>query len=61
MVNFTDKFYFGTEYYRFPTPLLEEWESDFMKMKDLGFTIVKTESSWASMEPRNGVYTWEEK
>lgn len=55
-----DRFYYGTEYYRYPTPLPENWEEDFRKMRDLGFSIIKTESAWASMEPADGVYAWEE-
>jgi len=55
-----NKFYYGTEYYRYPTPFQKEWEEDFKKMKDMNFNIIKTESAWASMEPAQGKYCWEE-
>lgn len=58
--GFKARFYYGTEYYRFPTPFPEEWKDDFRQMKKMGFNIIKSESSWASMEPRQGEYVWEE-
>lgn len=58
--DYFKKFYYGTEYYRYPTPFQNEWEHDFKQMKKLGFNIIKTESAWASMEPAEGKYAWDE-
>lgn len=41
-----NKFLFGAQYYRAPTPASENWESDLKNMKSLGFNCVKFWVQW---------------
>lgn len=54
-----DKFYLGSSYY--PEWWSEEqWETDFSKMEELGFNVVRMgEFAWSWFEPEEGKYNFE--
>lgn len=54
------KFYFGSQYYRPPTPPMEEWEDDIKKMKDLDFNVIKIWIQWRWVEPVKGKYRFDD-
>ncbi len=39
-------FVYGVQYYRAPTPLPEEWDTDIPKIKKLGFNAIQLRSQW---------------
>ncbi len=49
---------FGAQYYRFPTPTLDCWESDLSNMAKHGFNTVKIWAVWRVNNPKEGVYDW---
>ena len=46
----------GVEYYRGGAPKPDMWEEDFSRIKELGFSIVRSASYWNWMEPVRGEY-----
>lgn len=51
--------YIGTNYHPHDWPR-EQWEKDFARMKEAGFTTVRLgHLCWDSYEPQEGVYTFE--
>lgn len=52
----SDQFVFGTQYYRAPTPLPEEWEYDLQKMEDAGLDTIQIRIQWRWNERREGEY-----
>lgn len=47
---------FGAQYYRYPTPLEQEWETDLANMKEAGFNTIKIWAMWRTNQPREGEY-----
>lgn len=54
------KFFFGTQYYRPPTPPTDEWEDDLKRMKDLNFNAIKIWIQWRWVESVKGEYRFED-
>ena len=46
----------GTQYYRPPAPLPEDWEDDFKRMKDIGLTMIKFWVYWRWIEYKKGIF-----
>ena len=46
----------GFQYYRAPTPLRKNWETDLKKIREDGFNTVKFWAQWRWNEPREGRY-----
>ena len=46
----------GTQYYRSPTPLPEEWEGDIAKMGDFNIDTLQIRINWRQNETRQGKY-----
>jgi len=55
-----DKFIYGTQYYRAPTPLPEEWEMDIPRIKGMGFNIIRLRPQWRWQEKRKGEFYWDD-
>ena len=36
----------GTQYYRAPTPLPDEWEDDVRRIAELGFDFIQLRAQW---------------
>jgi beta-galactosidase len=51
-------FWYGTHYYRPPTPTEAEWETDFRKLADLGLKNIQARVFWRWYERSRGVYRW---
>ena len=49
-------FPFGAQYYRYPTPLREDWEQDIKNISETGFNTIKIWAQWRVNEPQKGVY-----
>ena len=56
MKHFDGFLAFGTQYYRYPTPLEKDWERDLKAIADAGFNTVKIWAQWRSNCPREGEY-----
>lgn len=54
------QFLFGSQYYRPPTPPVEEWEDDFKRMKALDFNVIKIWMQWRWVEPQKGQYKFDD-
>jgi beta-galactosidase GanA len=52
--------YFGTQYYRPPTPAREDWDRDLAAIRALGMNLVKVWAIWGWMEPRPGHYEFDD-
>ena len=52
----TKTFPIGVEYYRGGSPSPDVWEKDFKRIKESGFTIIRSASYWNWMEPAPGKY-----
>ena len=50
----------GIEYYRGGSPRTDVWEKDFKRIKESGFTIIRSASYWNWMEPAPGKYEMED-
>jgi len=44
----------GTEYYRPPNPRLEHFASDLRKIRESGFSVIRTWLHWQQVNPREG-------
>jgi beta-galactosidase GanA len=58
--DISHKFWFGTHYYRPPTPRPAEWEEDFKRLKDFGLTNIQFRVFWRCYERYENVYTWDD-
>ena len=47
---------FGSQYYRFPTPLREDWDRDLANMKRAGFNTIKFMLLWKANNRLEGEY-----
>ena len=50
----------GVEYYRAPEPRSDCWDGDFARLSAAGFRIVRSFTFWNWMEPRPGVYEFDD-
>ena len=61
MPKFIDnEFIYGTQYYRAPTPLPEEWEGDIEKMGEAGLDTLQVRVQWRKNEPRENEYYFDD-
>ncbi len=60
MKTISDQFVFGTQYYRAPTPLPEEWEGDLTKMGNAGLETIQLRIQWRWNERREGEYYFDD-
>lgn len=51
-------FPYGAQYYRTPNPPEEEWEKDFKRMEEGGFTVVKLWAMWTWIHKGEGQFDW---
>jgi beta-galactosidase len=54
------KFWYGTHYYRAPSPPQSEWKEDFVRMKEMGLTTIQVRVFWRWHERKEGVYFWDD-
>ncbi|MBP1597633.1 MAG: hypothetical protein H6Q05_3010 [Acidobacteria bacterium] len=50
----------GIQYYRAPTPLPEEWQTDLPRIRDMGFTFIQVRPQWRWHERREGQFQWDD-
>jgi len=55
-----DTFLIGTQYYRAPTPMPEDWESDIANMAEMGMNIIRLWLVWSWMNPAPGQYIFDD-
>ena len=53
-------FVFGTQYYRAPTPLPVEWESDLDRIRELGLNAIQIRVQWRRNERCENEYTFDD-
>ena len=58
--NTIKTFIYGTQYYRAPTPLPEEWEYDLRNMEKIGLQAIQLRVQWRWNEPEEGKYLFED-
>lgn len=51
-----NEFLHATQYYRQPTPLKEEWESDLKRIGEYGLDVIQVRLNWRWNERIEGVY-----
>ncbi len=51
---------YGTQYYRAPTPLPEEWEPDLRNMASAGIDTIQLRVQWRKNEPREDEYYFDD-
>ncbi len=56
----TEFFPYGTQYYRAPTPLPEEWDTDLRELARLGYTHIQYRPQWRSHERIYDSFTWDD-
>ena len=54
------KMLYGTQYYRFPTPLKEEWENDLSKMGNYSLDTFQIRINWRANEIKEDVYNFDD-
>lgn len=54
------QFIYGTQYYRAPTPLPDEWEDDISKFESLGLNTFQIRTQWRRNEPSEGNYRFDD-
>lgn len=54
------QFIYGTQYYRAPTPLPNEWEEDISKFESLGINTFQIRAQWRWNEPSEGNYRFDD-
>ena len=57
---FFDKIVYGTQYYRAPTPLPEEWEVDIPRLADYSLDTIQIRINWRWNEVREGEYCFDD-
>ena len=57
---FFDEIIHGTQYYRSPTPLPEEWEGDLARMADFNLDTIQIRINWRNNEVREDEYTFDD-
>ena len=54
------KMLYGTQYYRFPTPLKNEWEEDITNMENYSLDTFQIRINWRANEIKEGVYNFDD-
>lgn len=57
---FFDKIIYGTQYYRSPTPLKEEWNEDIPRLEEYGLDAFQIRINWRWNEVREGEYNFDD-
>ncbi len=57
---FFDRIIYGTQYYRAPTPLPNEWEEDIARFEALGLDAFQIRINWRWNEIREGEYVFDD-
>ncbi|MCL2664880.1 MAG: beta-galactosidase [Defluviitaleaceae bacterium] len=57
---FNGAFIFGAQYYRAPTPLPHQWESDLKRMAEHGFNCIKIWIAWRWNNPAENEYYFDD-
>ena len=57
---FFDEIIHGTQYYRSPTPLPEEWEGDLARMGEYNLDVIQIRINWQNNELREGKYQFDD-
>ena len=55
-----DQFVYGTQYYRAPTPLPDEWDVDLRNMTGAGLETIQLRIQWRWNEPIEGRYVFDD-
>jgi beta-galactosidase GanA len=55
---FFDDIIHGTQYYRSPTPLPEEWEGDIANLENFNLDVMQIRINWRQNEIREGEYNF---
>lgn len=55
-----NNFVYGTQYYRAPTPLPDEWEYDMKEMEKAGLDTIQLRVQWRNNEPAEGKYFFDD-
>lgn len=55
-----DEIIHGTQYYRSPTPLPEEWEPDLVRMTDFNIDTIQIRINWRNNETRENEYRFDD-
>ena len=55
-----NQFVYGTQYYRAPTPLPKDWETDIQKMEAAGIDTIQLRVQWRKNEPRENEYYFDD-
>ena len=55
-----DKLLYGTQYYRAPTPLPEEWETDLAALEGFNLDTIQIRVNWRQNERQEDVYTFDD-
>ena len=55
-----DKFIYGVQYYRPPTPPRDQRKIDIKRIKELGFNTIKLQAMWNWVNPQPDVFDFEE-
>jgi beta-galactosidase GanA len=58
--NLQNNFVYGSQYYRAPTPLPDEWEYDMEKMEDAGIDTIQFRIQWRWNERIEDQYTFDD-
>lgn len=53
---FFNEILYGTQYYRSPTPLKEEWAEDLADLKKYSLNVIQIRINWRNNERKRGVY-----
>ena len=51
-----DELLYGTQYYRAPTPLADEWDGDLGDLEKYHLGTIQLRLNWRQYEPREGEY-----
>lgn len=55
-----DRLLYGTQYYRAPTPVAEEWEKDLEALGDYNLETIQIRINWRNNERAEDVYTFDD-
>ena len=53
---FFNEILYGTQYYRSPTPLKEEWEGDLANLQNYSLNVFQIRINWRNNERKRGEY-----
>lgn len=53
-----ERFVFGTQYYRAPTPTKAEWQDDIRNIKKIGLDTIQVRAQWRWNERIRGEFDW---